>query len=127
MSKTITISKDSLDCILEMAGYGIGYWALRATVDQEARTYTIIPDEHPTDEERTPIVVPFDKIIGAFWVIADLNTEVKYLPGYVRGYALKAVADGFEDGQGDIDAGHVDSDLADAIIQVAAFGEVVYG
>lgn len=127
MSKTISVSQDSLDCILEMAGYGIAYWGLSATVDYEARTYTVIPEEHPTDEERTPIVIPFDKIIGAFWVIASPHEDVKFLPGYVRGYAMKAVADGFEDGQGDIDAGHVDSDLADAIIQVAAFGEVVFG
>lgn len=127
MSNTISVSDESLDCILEMAGYGMAYWAVSATVDREARTYTVIPEEHPTDEEQTPIVIPFDKIIGAFWVIASPHIEVKFLSGAARGYALRAVADGMEDGNGDIDAGHVDALLADEIIQVAAFGEVVYG
>lgn len=121
----VKVSKESLDCIIEMAGYGISYWAVSATQDDEARTYTIIPDEHPTDEERTPIVVTYDDIVQAFWNLAAFNQEL--VGPTVHSYIMRAVLDGMDEGKGDIDAGHIDADAADVIIQIAAFKELVFG
>lgn len=119
----VQISEDSLECILEMAGYGIGYWAVAAEADDEARTYTITESEESDNKVH---VLTYDQIIEAFWRIAS-GSHVKFLGSTVRGYAFNAVIDGIRNGDGDIDAGHVDSELADAIIQVAAFSEIIYG
>ncbi|WP_159702721.1 hypothetical protein [Arthrobacter sp. 18067] len=119
------ISEESLLDMLDAAGYGISYWAVEAVIDEEARTYTVTPEEHPTEDRAPePIVIPFDSIIGAFWTISDPDAEVKHLSRLTQSYVNQAVVDG-EDG--DIDAGHIDAHAADQIIQVAAFGEVVFG
>lgn len=126
MEFDLDISDESLDCLIEMAGYGIAYWASEATQDDEARTYTIIENEEGENEVH---VIPFDKIKEAFWRVANPGAKIKGLNQNhtVKTYALNAIKDGLEEGNGDIDAGHIDADLADIVIQVAAFGEVVYG
>jgi hypothetical protein len=116
----IAISDESLDSILEMAGYGIGYWATSATVDKEARTYTV----HDAEDDETH-VLSFDKLHRVFWNIA--SGEKRQCNSEIQSYFRSAVLDGASEGEGDIDAGHIDSDAADVLIQVAAFGSIVYG
>jgi hypothetical protein len=122
----IELSKESLDCLIEMAGYGISYWAVAAEYDDEARTYTVTENEEGENEKH---VIPYDKIIDAFWQAANPGSKIKgwHEKHETREYALRAVIDGILAGKGDIDAGHIDSDLADNIIQLAAFGEVQFG
>lgn len=120
----VEVSQESLDCIIEMAGYGIAYWASAAEYDDEARTYTITESG---EGDYAKHVVTYDKIIESFWKVANPGSKVKGLGSMVRGYALEAVVDGTEQGKGDIDAGHVDADLADSIIQIAIFDEVIFG
>lgn len=122
----LDMSQEALDCLIEMAGYGINYWAVEATQDDEARTYTVTENEEGENEVH---VIPYDKIIDAFWQAANPGSVIKgWNPKHpTREYALKAVIDGIHNGNGDIEAGHIDSDLADNIIQLAAFGEVQYG
>lgn len=122
MEIDLKISEDSLDCILEMAGYGMAYWASSATVLKEAREYRVIESEEGEYEEH---VVSFDKIEEAFWKIANPGSGVGSI--MVKQYAFNAIKDGLQNGEGDIDAGHVDADLADAIIQIAIFGEITFG
>jgi len=122
----LELSQESLDCLIEMAGYGINYWASSATQDDEAKTYTVTENE---EGEYAVHVISYDKIIDAFWKAANPGAEIK---GWHRGhstraYALSAVTNGLRNGEGDIEAGDIDSDLADNIIQLAAFGEVIYG
>lgn len=110
--------------MLDAAGYGIGYWADWATVDESARTYTVMPHEDP-NEDKAPeqIVVTFDQIAEAFNRL--LNNERELLIGsLVHRYFLYAYAD--RDASG-IDAGHIDSEAADVLVQVALWNEVVYG
>jgi hypothetical protein len=64
--------------------------------------------------------------VEAFWKIANPGDQSKGVGSMVKGYAVKAVIDGNEEGDGDIDAGHVDADLADSIIQLAIFNEVIF-
>ena len=120
----LEISQESLDCIIEMAGYGIAYWASTATHDDEARTYEVTENYEGDYEKHT---VTYDQIVEAFWKIANPGDQTKGVGSMVKGYAVSAVIDGNDEGKGDIDAGHVDSDLADSIIQVAIFNEVIFG
>lgn len=119
----LKISRESLDCIIEQAGYGIGYWATSATQDDAARTYTIIEAD---DDPGTAHVLSYEKIEEVFWKIADYWQEVK-VNTTIRNYFFLAVSEGMVDGKGDIDAGHMDADAADVLMQFACFGEIVYG
>jgi len=119
----LKLSKDSLDCIIEMAGYGIAYWAVSATQDDDARTYTITESAEGNSEVHT---LTYDKIEETFWKLAD-SWQVLSVNNTIRGYFYKAVTDGIEDGKGDIDAGHMDADAADVLMQFACFGELIYG
>ncbi len=51
------MTEDQILDVIEMAGFGIGYWAYDAVVDPKNRTYTIYSDD--LDE---PAVIGFDKI-----------------------------------------------------------------
>lgn len=122
----LDISDESMESLLEQAGYGISYWADSASVDMKAATYTVTENE---EGENKVHVIPFKKIEEAFWKAANPSADIKgwHNKHETRRYALDAVIDGLTIGNGDIDAGHVDADLADNIIQLAAFGEVIYG
>lgn len=119
----IELSQEAIDCIIEMAGYGIAYWAVSASDDEDARTYTIQESEEGDSEIH---VLTYDQIVEAFWKIASF-TRPKGVGSMVQGYALNAVIDGLRAGDGDVDAGHIDADLADSIIQLACFDKVIYG
>jgi hypothetical protein len=116
----LAISAETLDDIIDTAGYGIAYWCSAATFDPNAGTYTMVDRE---DEEEEPYVVTVAKLHETFWRIVagefSMNSQV-------RGYFLKAVIDGYTEGT-DIDAGHIDSEAADVLVQIAAFGKIVFG
>lgn len=100
---------DTVDIIVEMAGYGIGYWVSSAVVDTEARTYTV------TEAEGGATHVITDSMIHkALREVAKTNPAAKET---LREYRA---GDEFVGGE-------IGSDDADAIIQLAAFGELVYG
>lgn len=121
--RPLKISKDSLDCIIEQAGYGIAYWAVSATQDDDAKTYTIKENEEGEFKVHT---LSYVKLEDTFWMIAD-SWQTLGLNSTIRSYFFKAVSDGIDDGKGDIDAGHMDADAADVLMQFACFGELVYG
>lgn len=120
----LTISQDAIDCIIEMAGYGISYWAVSATQLTEARTYTVIDSD-----DQKEYVLSYEKIVESFWDLANFAKQIKgaSLASYVRKYIIAAMADGLRNGGSDIEAGHIDAEAADMIIQYACFGEIVYG
>lgn len=119
----LKISKESLDCIIEMAGYGMAYWASSATQDDETKTYTIVEDD---DGEPATHVLSYEKLEATFWLLADPWQQLS-VSNTIRGYFYKAVNDGVGEGKGDIDAGHMDADAADVLMQFACFGKLVYG
>ena len=113
--KTYNVPDGDIEVLIEMAGYGIGYWAMSAVVDDEARTYTV------TDEDG-PYVVYYDDLARVLVEVALGEHEV----GYPREYAINYLQE--LEGEGSkYAAGEIDSDLADAIVQIAALGEIVYG
>lgn len=120
----LAITDESLDCIIEQAGYGIGYWAIQAVYDPAERTYKVLDSD-----DQQEYVLSYEKIIESFWDLANFAKQIEGTSqnGYVRKYIYSAVVDGIVDGKGDIDAGHIDAAAADMIIQHACFGRIIYG
>lgn len=115
-----TLTDQNIVDMLDAAGYGIAYWASKATVNEEVRTYTVW--WYDGDDEPAYQVVTFDEITEAFNKL--LENEPKLVGAWLHKYFLYAYADRPEEG---IDTGHIDADAADVLIQVAMFKEVVFG
>jgi len=109
MSPDLPIELDDFDCICDTAGYAIGYWAREAILgdtryividDEDGREYTVTPELLQT--------VMIDVALRKY----DLHD------GIVNATRLAVF---------DKEYGEIDSDAADVLIQIACFGEVVYG
>ena len=103
---------------------GINYWCHYDRNDEEYLPYMESGDE-PFSELCTKILLSG----GLVWLIdADYHflTLDKLLTGIQRwidgGYDMYGAVDGDE-----LDCGNIDSECADCIIQLALFGEIVYG
>ena len=103
-----------LDVVIDQAGYGIGYWAKSAVIDLEEQTYTIT---EYNDDPDVSTVLSFEQIANALVQLA--YQSLRHL--HIR-EELVALAQGQHYAGGSMDA-----DDADSIIQLAAFGEVIYG
>lgn len=102
----VTLDEDDFLDLVDTAGYGIGYWAFSGAVDSKWNTYTV---KYFDDGERKEVVISIWMIESAIEKI--LNGEVQC------GYDIRKY----------IREDDIDAEVADVIIQVAAFGEVVYG
>jgi hypothetical protein len=91
---------------------GIGYWATRSIHDKANRTLTI------TDgEDNKTITITYDQIVNA---ISDLvNRRVSISPHITDAITSDLASEDY--------GCHMDAECYDVIIQVALFGDVVYG
>jgi len=105
---TFKLDRDDYDGIIDMAGYGVGYWASAMESTKEGCHFT--EDETGKEFFITPEMV--EK------AVLELHTQTK-LNDYYRSAIAHLVVDG--------EASDVGSDIADAIVQQACFGEVIYG
>jgi hypothetical protein len=97
--------------VVDVAGYAIGYWASKAELNGGIDTFTTYTvTEAETGDE---FVLTFQKIRSARARLLDGRIPV--------GAYIKAMLVNNDD------AGDIDGEAADYIIQAAAFGEVVYG
>jgi hypothetical protein len=110
------LQAELLSDLIDAAGYGIGYWAVEAHQDDQAQTYTITLDEDAAEEAGKPQVV---------LTYAQLRTAIrKVAQGSLVAPSLTRAANDFIFRPGQAEP---DSDLADVVVQVAVFGEVVFG
>lgn len=112
IEKTYDITDEIIDVIIEGAGYGIAYWADELTQHSDRISIHI-----PEDGYR---VVSHQKLAEALVHIGTRNS-----PNYVDQYAQRTLRE-IEDKER-YPGGDIDSDLADVIVQIALFGEVIYG
>lgn len=98
----IAVSEETIEDIIEMAGYGISYWARRGIVDDNI--YTVV-DEYGSKFELT-----YDDIVNGIKLYVENGNEPYN------------ILDGNE-----IDSAEIDAEVADMIIQYACFGEIIYG
>jgi hypothetical protein len=112
-TKTVRLTDENVIDLLDCAGYGIGSWAVSATVDEEARTYYVQSSEEVEVKDGTEITektITFDEIRDAF------NTLVK--EDRLPDWQLREIA------EGDL---AFDSMVGDMTVQQAMFGEIVFG
>lgn len=106
------VTDDDMATLVEMAGFGIAFWAYNAQWDDD--TYTVWYE----DIEGDPTTMTKRSASGQ-----ELADALAYIAqesnGYVGDYARSYLREG--------DAGHIDSELADAVVQQALFGRQIYG
>ena len=105
---TFKLDRDDYDGIIDMAGYGVGYWASAMESTDKGCHFT--EDETGKKFFITPKMVEKAAL--------ELHTQTK-----LNDYYQRAIAHLVVDGE----ASEVGSDIADAIVQQACFGEVIYG
>ena len=103
------IPQEDIDTLIDMAGYGINYWARTAEVDEH--TYTVQWDDD-LEQPRKAVVSHQSLADALVWVATN---HFGYVGDYARDYFKEE------------DAGNIDGDLADVVVQIAIFGEVIYG
>lgn len=107
--KVTELSGEDFGDICDAAGYSIGYWALRATLGEDV--YTIIEQDNPE-----PVVITRQQMLDTINNIIDgkydIGSSQRY--GICHAFTLS-------------DIGDLDGYDVDVLIQIAAFGEVVYG
>lgn len=114
---TLTLDNEMFEDVIDCAGYGIGYWATSATVLKNCLYRITWNGEDFSDSS------PF--IDGQKTLTHSMIGEaIETL--YTRRYRVRG------DLHDQLDQwlnGHecMDSDLADVIIQIALFGELIYG
>ncbi len=94
--------------VIEMASYGIGYWASSAVVDEDAKTYTVTEGDFEGRGDTETFVLTWQALRVA------ANKLIRFSVPVNRDILASIVNN------------DVDATAADVIVQVAAFGEVRY-
>lgn len=120
VEKDATVSIDTLEVLIEMAGFGVTYWATHADWDRAGRTWTLHHHQDPDDTES-----PVQHSRLTYQHLADALARV--YSGSTN--AGRATEDNVRTELDDPESGgaEFDSDDADQVVQVALFGTVLYG
>jgi hypothetical protein len=118
IKRDATIDKGMISEIIDTAGYSIAYWATSLINDEAGKSFLIEFDGDDFEEE-SPLTtgkafITYQQVAKAVEQVA--NNEAKI------GDWLVLQANQWLNGEPTLDG-----DLADVIIQVATFGELVYG
>jgi len=123
------LTDENVDDIIETAQYGgITYWCVEVPAHEREMAFAANPDAamvfraEDYDDEDSTFVVTKEDIRKAYFALLDLGQ--KHVNREIHGYFIDSWRDRDENGP---DMGHIDADAADCIVQIAAFGEVVYG
>jgi hypothetical protein len=114
---SVEVSDEVIDQVIDSAGYYIDYWATKGQQDTEAKTYKVWLDEEAREERG-------EKSVTLTYADLALAGE-KLLTGRVkvRSDIREALSAGFIAG----DAGSIDGEVADVVVQVAIFGDIIFG
>jgi hypothetical protein len=115
------ITDENLADMIDAAGYGVTYWARSASAEQ----WSAHPGARLVLVERETgrvLAVTDAQLRAAFRALAA--TGQQHVGPQVAGYFREAVRNADADG---IDAGEIDSDAGDCLVQLAALGSIVYG
>ena len=119
VTMTVAIPDENVESWIEMAGFGIRYWAHSAVVDTEKHTYTVRhyddPDRGDTPDQLRERVLTYQNLVDA---ACRIVTGVYGLhPSNAESIRLSLI---------DPENDEVDSMNADCIVQAALFGEVLF-
>jgi hypothetical protein len=121
------VSDETITDMLDAAGYGMTTWA--KSMDFKARGDNLYIEVTELDEEADDGCgevheVTYAKLREAFGKCADPGQDL--IGRWVHEYFLNAIKDR-DERTGEIDAGHIDASAGDVWVQIAVFGELVYG
>lgn len=123
----VVVTEEDIDDIMVSAlEGGINYWCDRASVNEDKRVADWGHEQIARGGElRIHVIGPFDKDDTEWYIL----TKEKFLKGLEKYLKEPAYSDflEFADHKLRLDTCYADADVADAIIQYALFGEVVYG
>lgn len=126
IEQTIVVPESVVLDVLEMAGYGIAYWALSATIYEDRQAYHV----HIADPDDVPDS-PAQRDLKFEWIakrLVQLGTGHPFegvgpqssVAGYARANVAALLADPADP---DCD---IDADLADVVVQLTYFGKVIF-
>ena len=102
----LNVTKEDIEDIIDMAGYGIAYWADEAIVKDDG--YVI----HEEEDDK--------------WHELSYEDILKGVELYIKNGRCNILSQDVINEKMIIDTGDIDSDIADMIIQYACFGEIEY-
>lgn len=109
----VELTHDAIEEIIDGAGMSIGYWAIAGVVDEEAQTYRVTDGE----DDGKSYTIHYSEIARAIQSLVDGDISI-------RDDIREAITLDLLDWD---DAHRMGGEEYDVIIQVACFGEVVYG
>ena len=102
--------------LIDEAGYFIEYWAVKGTHDTEAQTYAVkLDDEAAEVFGESKVVITYAQIDEAIRKLAKGGVIRSDLTEQARAYVSNP------------DDADLDAEFADCAVQLAIFGEVVFG
>lgn len=102
--------------LIDEAGYFIGYWAVEATHDTKLYTYTVKLDDEAAEEfGKSEAVITYKQIDEAIRKLAKGGIVRPDLAEQAKTYIVEP-----EDAD-------LDAEFADCAVQLAIFGEIVFG
>lgn len=110
----IEVAEQDVVDALDAAGYGIGYWASEALINDGQERYQVTVQDEYVDALNggpNPTEVSFSRIVQAMVELYDEDV----LRAELREFLFLG------------DAGELDSDAMDTVVQQAIFGKVVFG
>lgn len=116
-TRTFEITTEMVADLIDTAGYGIGYWATKAVVDETKQTYTVYWNK--SDFSDGDLGATGKKVL-TFLDVAKAVERVADRDGKIGNYIVELAKDFIETGE-------TDSDLGDVVIQFACLGEIIYG
>lgn len=124
---TSILTDENIDDMIETAQYGgISYWAGEAEPDVRAAEFLANPRVvmvfRDSEGGGDVIGLTYADLRKAYFDL--LSLDQRFVNKTIHGYFIDSWRERDEDG---IEMGNIDADAADVWVQVAAFGEVVYG
>lgn len=117
---TVQLSDEFMETLVDMAGYGTNYWAQEIHIHTQpvSGIITVTPADEFIDEFPAK-TLDYSTLAWALQEIAKGGIVNEYLTDYARAALLGS--------DREPDAGEIDSELADVVIQYAMFQKIVFG
>ena len=114
---TFTLPQIDFEGIVDMAGYGISYWASNLLIDNTGKNgeYVSYSVTDSTDDNKPTFVLTREMLEQAALDLHIASTLNHYYQSAIEHLVVHG------------ESSDVGSDIADVIIQQACFGKVIYG
>jgi len=118
---TYEIPDSDIEVLLEMAGYGINYWAKALHIVDRKVTIVDVA-EGGFDGLSDTYHTNYTQLAEALVSIGTGQTQSGF-----EEYARRYLAEVSDNAAKEWAAGNIDADLADHVVQIAALGDIIYG